>query len=146
YLLRLSVVGFLAWRAKTPPPSRVSRRRRDALFFLIPLATTLLIGFKVPLKIGFLTALPGMTRLVDSTPGDRVPRLSADQRCGIYSISASASARFGGRPRNEGRIIFILADDHEAGFIYSLNGIDDLNYNSGSAGHLFGNWYWMKED
>ncbi len=31
-------------------------------------------------------------------------------------------------------------------FAYSESGIDDLCYNSGSKGHLLGNWYWMKED
>ena len=43
-------------------------------------------------------------------------------------------------------LIFVLADDVESGFIYSPNGIGDLRYNAGSAGHLMGNWYWMAED
>lgn len=40
----------------------------------------------------------------------------------------------------------MLADDSEAGFIYSPGGIADLCYNSGNSGHLMGPWYWMKAD
>ncbi|MEX0712907.1 MAG: hypothetical protein WD278_11195, partial [Pirellulales bacterium] len=67
--------------------------------------------------------------------------LDADQRCGLYTISAAAS-----RKQVPERLVFVLADDAESGFIYSPNGIEGFRYNSGNTGHLFGNWYWMKED
>ena len=43
-------------------------------------------------------------------------------------------------------VFFQFLHDGEAAIIYSESGIDELCYNSGSKGHLFGNWYWMKED
>jgi hypothetical protein len=50
------------------------------------------------------------------------------------------------RCHHRDRIYFSLANDSEAAFIYSPNGIDDLCYNAGSTCHLCGNWYWMAED
>jgi hypothetical protein len=34
----------------------------------------------------------------------------------------------------------------DGGFAYSENGIHQLSYNAGEAGHLWGPWYWFSED
>ena len=138
YAVRLTVRDFRTVPGNIP----VVPWRRDGMLFLIPLATTLLIAFRIPLRLGFLTARPGLTRLVNSASDDGVPRLSADQRCGIYVIAGNGLRQC----HIKGRIILTFTDDPESGFIYSPNGIDDLCYNEGSKGHLFGNWYWMVED
>lgn len=33
-----------------------------------------------------------------------------------------------------------------AAFVHAPGGIDDLCYNTGSAGHLIGSWYWKVDD
>ncbi len=142
YLARTLIRRFVASTVDAPATPVASAWRREAMLFSIPLIVTLLIALRVPLRIGFLTARPGLTRLVETAQEGRMPQLSEDQRCGLYTISAMANRTC----HIKGRIMFILADDAEAGFIYSPNGIDDLCYNSGSKGHLWANWYWMKED
>ncbi|MBN1256278.1 MAG: hypothetical protein JXA52_01085 [Planctomycetes bacterium] len=115
--------------------------------FIILLIATVLFGFKVPLRIGFLTSRPGLERLANEMADDRTKTLSENIRCGLYEISAEATnyRRNLARDKNQ-RVALILANDHETGFIYSPDGIDDLVYNAGNSGHLLGDWYWMAED
>ena len=44
------------------------------------------------------------------------------------------------------QVYFVLADHSESAFVYSPSGIADIEFNAGSKGHLFGDWYWIKED
>lgn len=116
----------------------------DRLFFLLPVIVTLLIVTHVPLRLGFLTAWPrlavlGQAGRPDGALGEHDLQ---DEECGLYTISLAWTRGC----HIPGRIVFVLADDLESGFIYSPNGIEDLCYNSGNSGHLIGNWYWMKED
>lgn len=70
------------------PPHR-TRWLHNQIFVLIPLAVTLLVAFRIPLYIGFLTARPGLTALVESEAQSAERSLAVDQRCGIYTISAA---------------------------------------------------------
>ena len=71
------------------------------------------------------------------------PRPLSRASAGVYSFFQLAQRRCSHDPE---RIYFRLSNDKEAGFVYSESGIDNLCYNSGSKGHLSGNWYWMAED
>ena len=118
-----------------------------ACVFGILLLVTALLAFKVPMRLGFLTARPGLSRLVNEHTIDEFRGLAEDTRFGLYTISASSTERRGvDRSDAHQCVIFRLADDGEAAFIYSPTGIDDLSYNDGNKGHLIGHWYWMKED
>lgn len=128
-----------------PPPS--SHRTRAFLsrwaigMAAVPLVTTALIVGKIPLRLGFLTALPALQRLVESAEAGERPEFGVDRQCGIFRIS--------GRLREcniPGGHIFRLANDPEAGFVYSPSGIEHLRYNSGDKGWLFGDWHWFAED
>ena len=106
-----------------------------------------MVVFEAPLRVWFLTARPGLTRLVNEDALEESPKLTEDTRVGLYVVSAEVTNRQrAGRWDDSRLLVFILADDHESGFIYGPGGIDDLRYNTGSKGHLFGDWYWMKED
>lgn len=99
---------------------------------------------KLPLHLGFAFARPAFDQAIaqDLEPGESFPL--ANSSYGPYSVIQQARRR--DRERHADRIYFTLADDTEAGFVYSESGIDDLRYNAGSKGHLTGNWYWMAED
>lgn len=100
------------------------------------------ILLKLPLHAGFALAQADLDRAVqeDLKPGDSFSL--ARSQYGIYGIRQTAHRRC----HHKDRIYFALANDSEAAFVYSPSGIDDLCYNSGSKGHLAGNWYWMAED
>lgn len=104
---------------------------------------TLLVSFKVPLHASFLLAKPELERAVAEHADDldAVGRLAKYHYCGIYPIQKAHR-----RCHKKDRIYFQFRNDGESAIIYSESGIQDLCYNSGNKGHLFGNWYWMKED
>jgi hypothetical protein len=129
---------------RSAPTTQPTGRGYETPFLLIPLITTVLIVLEVPLRLGFLTARPRLEPIARGARAAGMLRLRGDVRCGPYTISMTASAR-----RNchvPGRVYFILADDQESGFVYSPGGIEDLCYNSGTKGHVIGDWYWMAED
>lgn len=102
---------------------------------------SLLVAFKVPLHASFLLARQGLEEALEQHHDDLSQVAYASHDYGVY--------RFGKADRrchHKDRVFFQFLDDGEAAIIYSESGIDDLCYNSGSKGHLFGNWYWMKED
>jgi hypothetical protein len=142
YLCRTAISGARTFTGPAMSPLRAATTGFGRAFFLIPLAATLLIAFQIPLRLGFLTAWPALARLVEDAGTDGVPRLAADQRCGLYTISSTDNRTC----HVPGRLFFVFADDPESAFIYSPSGIDHLCYNAGSKGHLFVDWYWMKED
>jgi hypothetical protein len=167
-LLYWAAVPMLYFWGTTQPPFFAHRKQserplwtnRERLFFLVPIAVTLMIACRVPLRIGFLTAWPRLSILADtavraagdqSAPSDGAialkrlvekQELAENQECGLYTISLAWTCGC----HVPDRIQFELANDSESAFIYSANGIDDLCYNSGTKGHLFGNWYWRTED
>jgi hypothetical protein len=107
--------------------------------------------FKLPMKLAFLTLRPQLAKITNATPPAKFTGLTNDIASPIFRISAKHTTAFNGWKSEAGcdnskRILFILADDSEAGFIYSPGGISDLCYNSGNSGHLMGPWYWMKAD
>lgn len=100
------------------------------------------ILLKLPLHAAFAFARSELDRAIeqDRQPGETFPL--ANSSYGIYSIYQQAQRRC----HHEERIYFTLANDAEAAFVYSPSGIDDLCYNSGTKGHLSGDWYWIAED
>ena len=108
------------------------------------------IHFKLPLRIAFVPLRPSLEAALAGNTAQTFAGLKADIPSLFHTISAANTnsrlirCREGGY--NTNRILFILADDLESAFIYSPEGLDGLAYNSGDAGHLFGDWYWMKED
>ena len=111
--------------------------------------TGVLIGFRVSLRLAFLAAEPALSEIVEREGVAGFDGLDADVRAGVYTISGDwTTERLLWWDEGEERdmVVFILADPWESGFIYSETGIDDLRYNSGNKGWLFGDWYWMTED
>ena len=136
------------WVVRRHDPSTLKSKgayRRWLWLFSLVISVTVLLMFHVPLRIGFLTARPGLAPWVNEDALDQSPWLTEDLRVGLYVVSASMTNQRRRVDKGE-RVVIILADDHESGFIYSPAGIDDLPYNAGRKGHLFGDWYWMKED
>jgi hypothetical protein len=102
--------------------------------------------YGLPLKLGFLTIHSKLERIVAQTEARSTNILSADIDSPLYRISAKWTNERSRDGLNPTKILFVFANDWESAFVYSPGGIANLAYNSGSAGHLFGNWYWMKED
>ncbi len=109
---------------------------------LLAIGTTLLLLTKAPLHVAFALAHDDFDNAIakDVRPEDEIRLSKSDY--GLYSILQLAHRSC----HDQDRIYFRLASDSEAGFVYSPNGVDDLCYNSGTTGHLSGNWYWMVED
>ncbi|MHC4426753.1 MAG: hypothetical protein ACYSYV_11755 [Planctomycetota bacterium] len=146
-VLRIGVQDFMMRRHQLSAQKRIGIVLRYACLIGAFVAATVVLIFAVPMKMGFLIAEPTLSRLVHEDDLALSPKLVEDVRAGPYAVSAQATnSRREHRSDLSKRVIFILANDHEAGFIYSPTGIDDLAYNAGNKGHLFGNWYWMKED
>lgn len=97
---------------------------------------------KLPLRAAFAFARADLEQAIlrDTRPGDSFHLMRYIY--GPYPIHQLAERRC----HHKDRVYFNLASDPESAFIYSTSGIDDLCYNSGSKGHLTGNWYWMTED
>ena len=133
------VLTFLGrGEAGTAPPSRVG----SAGFVLgMMVVSTLLVSFKVPLRASFLLARPGLEQALAENGDDLSPIGTTSYDFGLYQIRRAHRGC-----HHEDRVYFQFRDDSESAIIYSESGIDDLCYNSGSKGHLAGNWYWMKED
>ena len=128
------------------PVSRIMRDWRQwAGVASIVVATTTLIATRTPLRIGFLTALPGLTDLVNTTEPGQYLVLSPPKECGLYIIGSTGS-RFGYGSHIPGCVVFELANDRESAFIYSPAGAESFALNWGIKGHLMGDWHWMKED
>jgi len=126
----------------------------DGLGFTLGMlvVVSLLVVFKVPLHASFLVAKPGFEEALADHHDDLAQVGRVHHNFGLFQISkAYRGCRHGDGecPRssqNKNRVFFQFRDDSEAAIIYSENGVSELCYNSGSKGHLFGNWYWMKED
>jgi hypothetical protein len=127
---------------------KLQSKWKFALYFLVVLSAA--AYFKLPLKLAFLTIRPQLAQIVSATNPGSFAGLQSDINSTLFRISAESTTtrnlRMAGDNCNTNRILFILADDAESAFIYSPGGIQDLCYNSGAAGHLMGDWYWMKED
>jgi hypothetical protein len=123
---------------------------RWRLMWLALIILSVACGLKIPLRLAFLTLRPQLENIVATSPPENFTALPGDIVSPLFRISAEAtnSRREWNLERhcNTNKILFILADDDESGFIYSPAGIDHLSYNEGAKGHLMDNWYWMKED
>ena len=111
---------------------------------------TVAVVFKVPIRLGFALIRPALERVLEGRTAASFEGLQADIPAPLYRVSAEATNQRMKRDRERGvntnRVLFVVAGDSEAAFIYSPGGVDDLAFNSGSVGRLAGNWYWMKED
>lgn len=136
----LALVLVATWKQRALPSSPL-----QGLGFIMGMLAlvSLLVGLKVPLHASFLLARPELEKAVaeHSDNLDEISRLAKYYHCGIYPIEKAAR-----RCHRQDRIFFQFRNDGEAAIIYSKSGIDDLCYNAGAKGHLWGNWYWMKED
>jgi len=115
------------------------KTREERAFLIIPLVTTLLLAFQIPLRLGAATAIPTLASKISEKDSGRSVE---EQRCGLYTVRLPGRRR----GRTPEQVYFVLADDLESACVYSPSGIDDISYNSGSKGRLFGDWYWIKED
>ena len=102
---------------------------------------SLLVAFKLPLHASFLLARPALEEALAEHSDDLDEIGRRYYHFGIYSIR---KAQRGCHKKD--RVFFQFRNDAEAALIHSRSGIDDLCYNAGNKGHLFGNWYWIKED
>ena len=147
YFLWVGIFGVIGLRL-TLSMALASRLGRPSLsrgwsgVMLLPAVATTLIALKLPLHVGFTFARPTLDQVIeqDLKAGDSFPISKAG--AGPYSIFQQALRRC----HDKSRIYFRLSNDSESGFVYSTDGIEDLCYNSGSKGHLSGNWYWFSED
>jgi len=115
------------------------KTKEERAFLIIPLVTTLLLAFQIPLRLGAATAIPTLeSKISKEDSGGSVE----EQRCGLYTVTLPGKRR----GRTPEQVYFVLADDPESAFVYSPSGMDDISYNAGNKGHLFGDWYWIKED
>lgn len=114
-----------------------SLSRCELAFVIIPFATTLLLAFQIPLRIGAAIAVPTLAQTASE------PDLGAGRElpCGLYTFRLPANRGTAEKP-----VFYRLSRDGESAFVYSPLGIDKIVYNSGSKGRLFGDWYWIKED
>lgn len=140
------ITGLITRLAQATPDgssseSEASAPGNAAFIGAMLLIVTALVTLKVPLRASFLLAKPGFEEALAQHQDDltQVGRVSHD--FGLYSIGRAER-----RADIQDRIFFLFQNDSESAIIYSESGIENLCYNSGSKGHLFGNWYWMKED
>ena len=135
--MRLLIAG-MGRRLTDRPVTWAGWRGVTTLMVVVSVALLL----KLPLRVGFALARADLEQAVeqDQRPGETFA-LTRSQY-GIYGIRQQAERRC----HRDDRIYFTLANDDEAGFVYSTSGIEDLCYNPGSKGHLAGNWYWIAED
>ena len=134
-LARLALARFSRATLPSSPTSGLG------FVFGVLVLVSFLVGFKVPLRASFLLARPGLERALAESQDDLTQVGIVSYDFGLYQIGKA----YRGCHKKD-RVFFQLRDDTEAAIIYSRSGIDDLCYNAGSKGHLFGNWYWMKED
>ena len=134
----LPLLAIARWKRVTLPSSPPR-----SLKFIIGMLVlvSVLVGFKVPLRTSFLLARPGLERALADYHDDLDQVGRVHYNFGLYRIRKA----YRGCHKKD-RVFFEFLNDSEAAIIHSTSGIDDLCYNSGSKGHLFGNWYWMKED
>lgn len=107
------------------------------------LALLVSLPFQAPMRLAFLTAKPALEEAVAQwrTAGDS--STGEELTTGLYSFQGATSNPKRNPP---GALIFRFKSDHEQAFIHSPEGIENLSYNSGTKGHLIGDWYWMCED
>jgi len=134
----LALQAISRWKRVTPPSPSA-----NGLGFIVGMLglVSLLLAFKAPLRASFLLARPGLVEALAEHHADLSQVGLVHHNYGIYHFRKADR-----RCHRKDRVFFQFLDDAEAAIIYSESGIEDLCYNSGSKGHLFGNWYWMKED
>lgn len=134
----LALQAIARWKRVTLPSSPA-----NGLGFIVGMLVlvSLLVAFKAPLHASFVLAKPGLEEALEQHHDDLSQVAYVSHDYGIYRFRKADR-----RCHHKDRVFFQFLDDSEAAIIYSESGIVDLCYNSGSKGHLFGNWYWMKED
>ena len=154
--LALVVSRFLALAARSfaardaaPKVSPFARHGWKQAFIIV-LAVTLTIPFQLPLRVAFLTIRPQLEQAIDGSTAATFKGLDANIQSPLFVISAEQTNQQLKWNRAEGvntnQVLFRLANNAEAAFIHSPGGLRNLAFNAGAAGHLMGDWYWMKED
>ncbi len=133
------ILLLVAASKKLPLPTNQGGNGKFLLSLVV--LVTFAVGLKLPLHFSFLLARPGLEESLAAHSDDLSQVRHASHDYGLYQIGRAERYC-----HNKDRIYFRFQNDSESAMIYSESGIDDLCYNSGNKGHLFGNWYWMKED
>ncbi len=129
----LTAVWWAAWLPR--------RRRHDAWGLastLVWAGTLVAVCNAVPLRVGFALVRPVLESRIAANPSAEPGRL------GIYRVGA-ATGDYCGTPGIEVYPLGPQGHDHGA-FVHAPMGIDELCYNSGEAGWLWGDWYWKVDD
>jgi hypothetical protein len=132
-----ALLAVARWKRVAPP----SRPGSLNFIFGMLVLVSVLVGFKAPLHASFLLARPGLEEALADHRDDLDQVGLVYHNYGLYQFRKADR-----HCHKKDRVFFQFLNDSEAAIIYSESGIDDLCYNSGNKGHLFGNWYWMKED
>ena len=132
--LTLSITSFASPASSgTRVPTRV-----EIALLVVPFVTTLLLALQIPMRIAAINVVPTLANRVSSNQA----AAAAELQCGLYSFKVPGKRR----AASPDVLYFQLAKDSESAFVYSPSGIDDIHYNAGNMGRLFGDWYWICED
>jgi hypothetical protein len=128
-------------RAYIPPRSifQKSMVRRERIAFMVFGLSFLLMLFHVPLRILFFFAKPDLDRVAGRIEDGTLTQPLQSHRIGPLLMS---STDYG----NENQYFFVVHELHGGGFAYCRNGEEPSRYNTGTDGHLWGNWYWWIGD
>jgi hypothetical protein len=90
-----------------------------------------------------LTTKATLEQFIPNIQADAAPSDQPPIEAGIYSFQNKLNDR---RNQGENMANFRFVSDGEQAFVHAPDGISNLSYNSGTAGHLMGDWYWFCED
>jgi hypothetical protein len=142
-ILRTIIARVLRRRFPEEFAERREKRLRSWYLLLMILITTALLFYEVPMRLGFMTAKHKLSAMLSNLEEGEAARIEADFRAGIYTISREYTYREDWYYPD--LVVFVLADDPGAAFVYSSSGIENVP-TTGLKGHLTGNWYWRKDD
>lgn len=95
------------------------------------------VGLELPLRAQFAMAQGQLEEQLAARGTDQ----HVSRWAGVYYVDEIAPGRCA-----PSRTRLIIQNDTESAFVHAPGGIEGLCYNSGSTGHLWGDWYWVTED
>jgi hypothetical protein len=142
-ILRSIIARVLRHKYAEEFAERSEKRLQPWYLLLMILITTVLLCYEVPMRLGFMTAKHKLSAMLSNLRKGEAARIEKDFRAGIYTISREYTYREDWYYPD--LVVFVLADDPEAAFVYSSSGIENVP-TTGAKGHLIGHWYWRKDD
>jgi hypothetical protein len=144
FFVRNTIFKGLGRRYRDLDSNTHENKRRWTALFAIIIFLNLLVLFKLPLYLGFLSAEPRLEQIVEKNQSGKFEDVPEWIRIGIYGFCYVDKNHK--ETSNPEIIEFHLADDPvESAFIYSTTGLESIS-TTGAKGHLWGNWYWKKDD